>query len=69
MYFDRITALLRGGGGANGEEQGLLNAAIGSLQTDAVIGELDSVLCQVYKYGSPNEFTKLAKTFGDDARD
>ena len=40
VYFDRITALLRGGGGANGEEQGLLNAAIGSLQTDAGLANL-----------------------------
>ena len=40
VYFDRITALLRGGGGANDEEQGLLNAAIGSLQTDAGLANL-----------------------------
>jgi hypothetical protein len=31
---------LRGGGGANDEEQGLLNAAIGSLQTDAGLANL-----------------------------
>ena len=40
IYFDRITALLRGGGGVNYEEQNLLNAAIGSLQTDAGLANL-----------------------------
>lgn len=40
VYFDRITALLRGGGGANDEERGLLNAAIGTLQTDAGLANL-----------------------------
>ena len=46
VYFDRITALLRGGGGANGEEQGLLNAAIGSLQTDAGLANLIPVFAK-----------------------
>jgi transcription initiation factor TFIID subunit 6 len=40
VYFDRITALLRGGGGKNDEELQLLNAAIGSLRTDAGLANL-----------------------------
>lgn len=40
LYFDRITAVVRGGGGANGAETPVLRAALESLATDSGLHQL-----------------------------
>ena len=72
VYFDRITALLRGGGGANGEERGNVVTRRLELYKPTLPGWRISgfqYFATAGKHGSPNESTKPAQTSGDDARD